>query len=96
MFRVTTIRESVGRAGRVFEAVQRQPSWAARLALGAMLVVLAGVVLLLVVPALLIGALVFLLAAAAARLARAFGRPASAPAPDERENVRVIPPTDDF
>jgi len=77
--------------GRAYQFVVRQPSWVGRLAVGAAVLILAGVVILLVVPALVIGAVVFLGLAAVAKVRSWFGG-LRAPngALDGRRNVRVI------
>jgi len=78
---------------RVYGFVVRQPSWVARLAITAAILVLMAVVLLLIVPALLIGGAVFLLLAGVARTkAWLTGLRAPNGALDGRRNVRVLPP----
>lgn len=93
MWTFTTIREQAGRTGdgaaRIYTVVRRQPSWIGRVALGAALLVVTGIVLLLVVPAVLVAAAIFVvlaLASAAARsVRRMFGLDGTG-----RRNVRVI------
>lgn len=89
MWTYTTIRDRAADAGRVFEVVQRQPSWVSRAALTAALVVFSGVVLLLVVPAVVIATAVFLVLAAASALA-AWARGLLGLQRSGRRNVRVI------
>ena len=88
---MTTIREHLGRAGRVVQVVQRQPGWVTRVALGAGLVAMAAVAILLIVPAIIIMLCVFLAGAGIAALRSLFIR-AQQPngALDGRRNVRVI------
>jgi hypothetical protein len=91
VFTVSTIREQIGKAGRVVQVVQRQPGWVMRLALLAGVLTLGAIAALLIIPALIIMLAVFVLGAALAALRSLFVR-AQRPNGmlDGRRNVRVI------
>jgi hypothetical protein len=77
--------------GRAYQFVVRQPSWVARIALTAAILMLMAVLILLIGPAVVIGAVVFLALAGVAR-AKAWLTGLRSPngALDGRKNVRVI------
>ena len=68
MITITTIRERLTQAGRVFQVVQRQPGWVTRTALVAGLIMLGAVALVLIIPALIVMLAFFFIGAAIAGL----------------------------
>jgi cell division protein FtsX len=86
MIRIT--RTTTDGATRVVHYVARQPSWVARLAFTAGLIVLTAIVLIVVIPVTIVMLVVFFIASIIASARRAIFSPRS---PDAgRRNVRVI------
>jgi hypothetical protein len=90
---ITTIRERLSQAGRVFQVVQRQPGWVTKTALVAGLIAMGAVALVLIIPALVI-MLAFFFAGAAIAGLRSFLVRTKQPNGllDGRRNVKVRSP----
>jgi hypothetical protein len=95
VFTITTIREKATSMGRVIEVVQRQPSWVARLAAGAGLVVCVLVALAILIPVILVIAVVFLVGMGIGWVRGLFIRTKEPNGLlDGRRNVRVVERTE--
>lgn len=91
MFTITTIRQRVTSMGRVFEVVQRQPSWVGRLAASAGLIVCVLVALAILIPVILVSAAVFLVGMGIGWVRGLFVRSKQPNGLlDGRRNVRVV------